>query len=103
DAGLAHAGARSVEPERQADVGLLGGAFDGRGSHGRPPFCRASIEAAWTVKPSARAIGAPARASAGAASPMCTSAMRRRKWRADSAEAKRAAPPVGSEWLEPAT
>jgi len=33
---------------------------------------RASIEAACTVKPSALAIGAPARASAGAAAPMWT-------------------------------
>src|SRR4051794_143344 len=104
DAGRAPARARAVQPERQADVGLLRGAGDLSGSrHRGAPFCRASIEAAWTVKPSARAIGAPAGASAVAAAPMWTSAMRRRKWRTESEEAKRAAPPVGSEWLEPAT
>jgi hypothetical protein len=34
---------------------------------------------------------------------MCTSAIRRRKSRTDSAEANRADPPVGSEWFDPAT
>ena len=56
-----------------------------------------------TGKPSARAIGAPAAASAPAAAPTWTSLIRRRNVRADSPEAKRAAPPVGSEWFEPAT
>ncbi len=35
--------------------------------------------------------------------PILTSAMRRRKWRGESPEAKRAAPPVGRMWLEPTT
>ena len=39
----------------------------------------------------------------GAAAPIRTSAMRRRKCRAESPEAKRAAPSVGSVWFEPAT
>ena len=47
--------------------------------------------------------GAPARASTPAAAPMRTSLMRRRKWRTESPEAKRAAPAVGSVWFEPAT
>ncbi len=46
---------------------------------------RASIDSACTSKPSARAIGAPAAASLAAAAPMRTSAMRRRKWRGESA------------------
>ncbi len=65
---------------------------------------RASIDSACTSNPSARAIGAPAAASLPTASaPIRTSAIRRRKCLADSPEAKRAAPPVGSTWLEPAT
>ena len=61
------------------------------------------MDSACTSKPSARAIGAPAAASAAAAGPTCTSLKRRRKWRADRPDAKRAEPPVGSEWFEPAT
>ena len=64
---------------------------------------RADIDSACTAKPSAAAIGTPASASAAAASPIRTSLMRRRKWPAYSPEAKRAAPPVGSVWFEPAT
>ena len=69
------------------------------------PFSRtrASIDSACTTKPSARAIAAPAAASAATASPTWTSLMRRRNWRGDRPEAKRAEPPVGSEWFEPAT
>ena len=54
------------------------------------------------------ALGAGDRGAGGGelarrASPIRTSAIVRRKWRGESAEAKRAAPPVGSTWLEPAT
>ena len=48
------------------------------------------------------AIGTPARASAPAAAPTRTSCIVRRKCRTDSPEAKRAAPPVGRTWFEPA-
>ena len=91
-------------PERERDARLLrvSRAISARACHGAG-FSRTSIDAAWRSKPSARAIGAPARASAAAAGPIRTSLMRRRKWRALSPEAKRAAPPVGSVWLEPAT
>ena len=60
------------------------------------PATRASIDSACTSKPSARAIGAPAAASLRRR--VRRSAPRpsaRRKWRGESAEAKRAAPPVG--------
>ena len=48
-----------------------------------------------SARPRRRACRPPA--------PICTSAIGRRKWRGESVEAKRAAPPVGSTWLEPAT
>ena len=67
-------------------------------------FSRTSIEAAWTDEALGPAIGAPARgerarrvADAHLAHAPAEVA------RADSPEAKRAAPPVGSVWLEPAT
>ena len=52
-----------------------------------------------------RARSAPPRAGerAGGRGRSRTSLMRRRKWRGPSAEAKRAAPPVGRVWFEPAT
>ena len=103
DAGRAAARARAVEVEAQLDVGLPRLTRDVRPPAHRAPFSRTSIEAAWRTKPSARAIGAPARASAAAAGPIRTSLMRRRKWRGPSCEANRAAPPVGSVWFEPAT
>ena len=105
DARVARARAGAVERQRQPHVGLGGLALDrGRAAH-RAGFSRtrASIDSACTSKPSARAIGAPAAASLPAASPIRTSAILRRKWRGESIEAKRAAPPVGSTWLEPAT
>ena len=52
----------------------------------------------------ARAIGTPAAASASSAPWLIrTSAIRRQKLLGPSAEAKRADPPVGRTWLEPAT
>ena len=102
-AGGAGARAGAVEAQRERDARLLGLARDLRRSRHGAGFSRTSIDAAWRSKPSARATGAPARASASAAGPMRTSLMRRRKWRALSPEAKRAAPPVGSVWFEPAT
>ena len=100
DAGLALARARAVEVERQLDVGLAGGAVDLRGA----AHARRSIDSAWTGKPSARASAAPAGARRAAASPgKDTRAIRRRKVAAESADWKRAAPPVGSTWFEPAT
>ena len=98
------AGAGSVQAECERDVGLPRRAGHLRGAgHRGARFSRISIDAAWCSKPSARAMGAPARASAPAARPTRTSAIRRRKWRGESPEANRAAPPVGSVWLEPAT
>ncbi len=64
----------------------------------------ASIDLACHGKPSARAMGAPAQASAPAASaPIRTSLMRRRKTRVESPDAKRADPAVGNEWFAAAT
>src|SRR5262249_52603393 len=104
---VAGAEARPFQAQRQAYLGLARPALDCARpiAHvgGLSPM-RASIERACHSKPSARAIEAPDFASlATPRGPMRTSAMRRRKWRADSVEAKRAAPPVGSTWLEPAT
>ena len=98
DAGRARARAVAVERQRQADVGLVGGAGDVRAAG----HARRSIDSAWTGKPSARARAAPAGARRAAApSGNDTRAIRRRKVAADSADWKRAAPPVGSTWLEP--
>ena len=90
--------AMSVSPVRRCLRAVRGSLIDGAFSP-----TRASIDSACTTNPSARAIGAPAAASAAAASPMCTSLMRRRNWRGDRPEAKRAEPPVGRLWFEPAT
>ena len=92
DPGLAAAGAAAVEPELERDVGLAGAAL-ALGGAGRVVMTaafsptRATIDSACTVNPSARAIGAPAAASAGAASPMWTSLIRRRNARGDRPEA----------------
>ena len=103
DAGGAGARAGAVEAQRERTlVSLVSRAMSACAGHGAG-FSRTSIDAAWRSKPSARATGAPARASASAAGPMRTSLMRRRKWRGLRPEAKRAAPPVGSVWFEPAT
>ena len=69
------------------------------------PLVRASIDSAWTGKPSARARVAPAGASAAAAAcgGISTVEIRRRKVLGPSGPWKRPAPPVGSTWLEPAT
>ena len=84
----------------QLDVGLAGRAADVRGA----AHARRSIDSACTGKPSARASAAPAGARRAAASPgKDTRAIRRRKVAGESADWKRAAPPVGSTWLEPAT
>ena len=87
----------SVSPVLRSRVGRCGASRLAEFSTQR------AIEAAWAGKPSACAIGTPARASAGAASLRRTSAIRRRKWRTLRPEAKRAAPSVGSVWFEPAT
>ena len=105
DARGAAARTRPFEREGNADVGLTRPALDrGRAAH-TPGFSRtrASIDSAWTSKPSARAIGPAAAARRPAAAPIRTSDMRLRKWRGDRPEAKRAAPSVGRTWLEPAT
>ena len=103
DARLAGPSALAVEAERQADVGLLGLAGDLGGARHPVGFSRTRIDSACRVKPSASAIGAPARASASAAPLIRTTLMRRRNCRVDSPDVNRAAPPVGSVWLEPAT
>ena len=104
DPGVALALAEAVQGELDLDVGLGGLAVDLGGrliaTHCRecgPPSTRRARS-----KPSARASGAAARASADAPSPIRTSLMRRRKCWGESAEANRAAPLVGSTWLEPA-
>jgi hypothetical protein len=100
DAGFPHALPRSVELEQQADVGL------GRlpGDVGAAAHARRSMDSACSGKPSARATAAPAGASRAATpSGSETRAIRRLKVAGDRAEEKRAAPPVGSTWLEPAT
>ena len=104
DAGAARAGAGAVEAERQADVGLARLAADlGGAAHGAGFSRLASIDAAWASKPSARGDrGAGRGERGGRLAGIRTSAMRRRKWRALRPEAKRAAPSVGSAWLEPA-
>ena len=100
DAGRALTRARAVQVERQLDVGLAGGAMDLRVA----AHARRSIDSACTGKPSARASAAPAGARRAAASRgKDTRAMRRRNVAGDSADWNRAAPPVGSTWLEPAT
>ena len=105
-AGVARPGAIAVEPERERYIGLLGLACDFRVAAHQLGFSnmRASIDSACTGKPSARAIRAPDGASSMAASgEIRTSLKWRRKCRNESPEAKRAEPPVGSTWLEPAT
>ena len=64
-AGLALAGARPVEVERQLDVGLAGGAMDLRGA----AHARRSMDSACRGKLSARASAAPWGARRAAASP----------------------------------
>ena len=92
--GRARAGRRSPWCARAISaVRVMGG----RHSAGLPSSARGA-----RIPRPARS-GAPAFASAPAASPMCTCVMRRRKWRTDSAEPNRAEPPVGSVWFEPAT
>ena len=100
DARIARSAPVAVEGQREAHLRLARAALHrGRSRrHGasRLSPMRASIERACHSSPSTRAIGAPARASLAAASgPMWSSAIRRRKWRAESIEAKRAAPAVG--------
>ena len=105
DAGAARAGARAVEAERQADVGLAGRAGDlGGAGHARPSILGLH---GGGVRREALGVGdrrrrAPASCAA-ASAPIATCAIVRRKWRTMSPEAKRAAPSVGRTWLEPAT
>src|SRR3954465_8396875 len=54
----------------ELDAGFPRLTRDVRPSAPRGPFSRTSMEAAWTSKPSARARGAAARASAGAPGPL---------------------------------
>src|SRR5207253_3823421 len=70
-AGHALAGALAIQTEADVDVGLAGRAVDlgGAGHRGSFSRMRASIDRAWTSKPSARANGAADRASS-VASPM---------------------------------
>ena len=90
--------AAAASPSRSrltCDVGLAGRAAQlcaVRLMRQRFSRIRARIDSACTAKPSASAIGTPARASAAAASPMRTSVIRRRKWRDGQAggEARRA-------------
>ena len=106
DAGVHLARHVAVEVEADLDVGLAGLAAqlcgaahvvtDSHGS-GRTSTPRAPRS------PRPRRPGPPARASAAAAPPTWTSAMRRRKWPTLRPDAKRAAPSVGSVWFEPAT
>ena len=74
DAGDAAPGPAPVEREREAHVGFSRRALDdGRATHERPfSRMRASIDSAWTTKPSARAISAPAGASVPEADPIST-------------------------------
>ena len=104
DARRPFAAAIAVELELDVNLGLAGLAVDLRGTRHREPLSRmrASIESACSSNPSARAIGAASRASAAASSPIRTSATRRRKCAGDNDDANRAAPLVGSTWLEPA-
>src|SRR5205823_1115426 len=98
DARDAHAATGPVERQGDADVGLARGAGYLCGT----AHARRSIDSPWTGKPSARAIAAPCGARRAAASSVNdTRAILRRKARGESAEAKRAAPRVGSTWLEP--
>src|SRR5439155_12382251 len=99
DAGRARAASCAIERQCDADVGLA----RRTGYLCGTAHARRSIDSPWTGKPSARAIAAPCDARRAAASSVNdTRAILRRKARGESAEAKRAAPPVGSTWLEPA-
>src|SRR5436190_19256931 len=93
--------ARTVERQRDRDLGLTRAAgYLGRTAHVR----RRSIDSPWTGKPSACAMAAPCGARRAAASSVKdTRAILRLNVRGESADAKRAAPPVGSTWFEPAT
>ena len=77
DAGVALAAALAVELEGHVNLGLAGLAVDLGGTRHREPLSRmrASIDWAWSSNPSARAIGAAARASSAASSPIRTSAI----------------------------
>src|SRR5204863_3021490 len=98
DSGRQRPAARAVQRQRDANVGLARGAGYLCGT----AHLRRSMDSPWTGKPSARAIAAPCGARRAAASSVNdTRAILRRNTRGDSAEAKRAAPPVGSTWLEP--
>ena len=100
DAGGAGAGAGAGQAERQGDVGLAG--LAGR-CVGGPRASRATGDSRPRAPSRRRGPGSPRprrsarrrRASAAAASPTRTSAIRRRKWRTLRPEAKRAAPSVG--------
>ena len=104
DPGLALAGAGPVEPEgdlRSRSRAVLRSISSGAGHRLPLSRMRASIDRAWSSKPSARATGAAARASA-VPSSIRTSVKLRRKCEGESADANRAAPPVGRMWFEPA-
>jgi len=96
DARVALAGAISVESEADVDVGLGGLAVDlgGAGHPGSFSRMRASIDRAWSSKPSARASGTADSASS-VASAIRTSLKRRMKCSGLSPDANRAAPLVG--------
>ena len=92
--------ARAVEVERQLDVGLAGGAVDLQRCGSRAAlhgFC-VHRKALGT-----RERGAGGREAGGRLGGKDTRAIRRRKVAGESADWKRAAPPVGSTWFEPAT
>ncbi len=75
DAGVALALAVAVQRQRQVDVGLSGPAVDLGGTCHHVPLSRmrASRDLACSSKPSARAMGAAAAASAAASEPIRTS------------------------------
>ena len=90
--------ARAVEAQRQLDVGFAGGPVDLRGA----AHARRSIDSVHRKALGTRQCGARGReaggglAGQGYASHPPPERGRRERW-------KRAAPPVGSTWLEPAT